>query len=175
MITHNLSVKCVQALLFRSSNIFYKIKPKILSPISPIERVHVHKDRRNAVRQPGRPLAQLGCAKVQPRQVIERSISLPSLRPPDPRLPRTTSVTHLSIGWGGKIQQNNNTGNMVRRFSKFPKKPADWVAPSAPLAERKQVFLYVPTGLGSLLGPNTPFFFLLWMKREVSNRRTKCS
>ncbi|PLN79164.1 ribosomal protein L23 family protein [Aspergillus taichungensis] len=30
---------------------------------------------------------------------------------------------------------------MVRRFSKFPKKPADWVAPSAPLAERKQVFL----------------------------------
>lgn len=32
---------------------------------------------------------------------------------------------------------------MVRVFSKFPKKPAGWVAPSAPLSERKQVFLYV--------------------------------
>ncbi|KAE8413027.1 ribosomal protein L23-domain-containing protein [Aspergillus pseudocaelatus] len=30
---------------------------------------------------------------------------------------------------------------MVRRFSKFPKKPADWVPPSAPLSMRKQVFL----------------------------------
>ncbi|KAE8352635.1 hypothetical protein BDV28DRAFT_157702 [Aspergillus coremiiformis] len=30
---------------------------------------------------------------------------------------------------------------MVRRFSKFPKKPADWVSPSAPLSMRKQVFL----------------------------------
>lgn len=35
------------------------------------------------------------------------------------------------------------TGTMVRAFSKFPKKPANWVPPSAPLAERKQVFLYV--------------------------------
>ncbi|GAQ44253.1 hypothetical protein AtubIFM55763_011535 [Aspergillus tubingensis] len=30
---------------------------------------------------------------------------------------------------------------MVRRFSKFPKKPADWVGPAAPLSERKQIFL----------------------------------
>ncbi|KAH8425378.1 mitochondrial 54S ribosomal protein uL23m [Aspergillus melleus] len=30
---------------------------------------------------------------------------------------------------------------MVRQFSKFPKKPADWVSPSAPLSMRKQVFL----------------------------------
>lgn len=31
---------------------------------------------------------------------------------------------------------------MVRRFSKFPKKPADWVGPAAPLSQRKQIFLY---------------------------------
>ncbi|KAL2221834.1 putative mitochondrial ribosomal protein L23 [Thermoascus aurantiacus ATCC 26904] len=30
---------------------------------------------------------------------------------------------------------------MVRKFSKFPKKPADWVPPSAPLSMRKQVYL----------------------------------
>lgn len=30
---------------------------------------------------------------------------------------------------------------MLRKFSKFPKKPADWVPPSAPLSMRKQVFL----------------------------------
>ncbi|KAE8149311.1 hypothetical protein BDV25DRAFT_156586 [Aspergillus avenaceus] len=30
---------------------------------------------------------------------------------------------------------------MVRQFSKFPKKPATWVGPSAPLTQRKQVFL----------------------------------
>jgi large subunit ribosomal protein L23 len=30
---------------------------------------------------------------------------------------------------------------MVRKFSKFPKKPADWLPPSAPLSQRKQVFL----------------------------------
>ncbi|OJJ50923.1 hypothetical protein ASPZODRAFT_21426 [Penicilliopsis zonata CBS 506.65] len=30
---------------------------------------------------------------------------------------------------------------MVRRFSKFPKKPADWLPPTAPLSMRKQVFL----------------------------------
>lgn len=32
---------------------------------------------------------------------------------------------------------------MVRKFSKFPKKPAGWLPPSAPLHMRKQVFLYV--------------------------------
>ncbi|KKK21242.1 mitochondrial 54S ribosomal protein, partial [Aspergillus ochraceoroseus] len=30
---------------------------------------------------------------------------------------------------------------MVRQFSKFPKKPANWLSPSAPLSQRKQVFL----------------------------------
>ncbi|BCR88620.1 mitochondrial 54S ribosomal protein uL23m [Aspergillus chevalieri] len=30
---------------------------------------------------------------------------------------------------------------MVRAFSKFPKKPAGWLPPSAPLEQRKQVFL----------------------------------
>ncbi|PYH96283.1 ribosomal protein L23 family protein [Aspergillus ellipticus CBS 707.79] len=30
---------------------------------------------------------------------------------------------------------------MVRQFSKFPKKPAGWLSPSAPLSERKQVYL----------------------------------
>ncbi|KAJ9209682.1 hypothetical protein DTO166G4_8726 [Paecilomyces variotii] len=30
---------------------------------------------------------------------------------------------------------------MVRKFSKFPKKPAGWLPPSAPLHMRKQVFL----------------------------------
>ncbi|KAB8229098.1 54S ribosomal protein L23, mitochondrial [Aspergillus alliaceus] len=30
---------------------------------------------------------------------------------------------------------------MVRQFSKFPKKPADWLSPSAPLSMRKQVYL----------------------------------
>ena len=35
------------------------------------------------------------------------------------------------------------TGTMVRALSKFPKKPANWVPPTAPLTERKQVFLYV--------------------------------
>ncbi|KAG2416482.1 hypothetical protein HFD88_007697 [Aspergillus terreus] len=30
---------------------------------------------------------------------------------------------------------------MVRQFSKFPKRPADWLPPSAPLSMRKQVFL----------------------------------
>ncbi|KAL4784930.1 ribosomal protein L23-domain-containing protein [Aspergillus varians] len=30
---------------------------------------------------------------------------------------------------------------MVRKFSKFPKKPAGWVSPSAPLSQRNQVYL----------------------------------
>ncbi|KAL2006183.1 hypothetical protein VTN00DRAFT_9837 [Thermoascus crustaceus] len=30
---------------------------------------------------------------------------------------------------------------MVRKFSKFPKRPKDWLPPSAPLSMRKQVFL----------------------------------
>lgn len=36
---------------------------------------------------------------------------------------------------------------MVRAFSNVPKKPAGWVPPSAPLSQRKQVFLYVHTDL----------------------------
>lgn len=44
---------------------------------------------------------------------------------------------------------------MVRKFSKFPKKPADWVPPNAPLSMRKQVFLYVSF---SLLYQHTPIF-----------------
>lgn len=34
---------------------------------------------------------------------------------------------------------------MVRAFSNVLKKPAGWVPPSAPLSQRKQVFLYVHT------------------------------
>ncbi|KAL6238629.1 hypothetical protein BDW75DRAFT_201209 [Aspergillus navahoensis] len=30
---------------------------------------------------------------------------------------------------------------MVRKWSKFPRKPADWVGPGAPLSQRKQVYL----------------------------------
>ncbi|KAL4887492.1 hypothetical protein BJY04DRAFT_3252 [Aspergillus karnatakaensis] len=42
---------------------------------------------------------------------------------------------------------------MVRKFSKFLPKPADWVSPSAPLTQRKQV--YLPNFTISLI--RTPF------------------
>lgn len=50
----------------------------------------------------------------------------------------TTTTTITSIG----PIQFTTPPKMVRRFSKFPKKPADWVGPAAPLSERKQIFLY---------------------------------
>lgn len=126
--------------------------PNILNPSFPIDRVHGSKNAKTQYGSRGghwrnseaRKFSRDKVTQTDPYRKIHLSSFSPSTRSPPPSN-RPNYPTVYSQGW--EIPQNNNTGNMVRRFSKFPKKPADWVAPSAPLAERKQVFLYVTTAL----------------------------